>query len=462
MSQFDLVRSKSVAFLKKKYSESYLQRFDYFKRLKQLEESQYYSESDLYELKYNRLIRLVHFCADNVPFYQRIIKRNRINIQNVKDIEVFENVFPIITKSEIQQNYNQFISNKIQFPPINHNSTGGSTGNPLNFLQDRLYYCWKFADRLRHLKWCNWTPWDKIAYLWGSNKDFLNFKQNGIVGIKEILSNEMFLNSFHMDNQKILHFSKKINKFKPKLIIGYANSLNLFAQFLEQNKIDLTWKNFVIQSSAETLTPHMRKQIEKSFHAPVFNSYGSREISSIAHECRFHSGLHISEEIRHLEIINSNNEKSKKGKIVLTDLTNYVFPFLRYENGDVGEFTSNQCKCGRNLKLLNKIYGRSSDFIQTPNGKIIHGEYFTHLFYNQDLIKNFQVIQESINMIRINYSRIKNREDNQLTKILQKIEYEIKNQIDQQLVVEFFEIDEIDTSLSGKRRFVVSKIKINF
>ena len=48
-------------------------------------------------------------------------------------------------------------------------------------------------------------------------------------------------------------------------------------------------------------------------------------------------------------------------------------PFIRYEIGDMATTKRGPCACGRGLPRLGTIYGRTSDFLYTPEGKKISG-----------------------------------------------------------------------------------------
>ncbi|UYP47977.1 hypothetical protein NEF87_004262 [Candidatus Lokiarchaeum ossiferum] len=439
------------------YNNNLFKKQNYLKYLNILNQTQYYSEQEIYELKYDKIVKLLRFCSKHNPFYQELIERLKIRISNIKDIESFEEILPIITKSEIQKNSHKLHSKFIAYPPEYQNSTGGSTGNPLNFFQDRYYHTWTFADRLRHFQWCDWHLWEKKAYIWGSHKDYMNFKDRKLQGFRELVSGEIFLNSFSMDQNKMQSFYNKLTKFQPKILIGYANALNTFAQFLEKNNFDCSHFKFNIQSAAENLYPEMRNTIERMFQTNVFNSYGSREISSIAHECKYKDGLHISEEIRHVEI-KKEKENSEIGHIILTDLVNYTFPFIRYQNEDIGEFSNHKCKCGRNLKRLKTIHGRKSDFMPTPSGKLAHSLFFTFLFYHQTSILDFQVIQDRLDHIQINYVFNQNSTQEKLKKLKTKIIKIIKKDLDHQLNVSFNEVKSIPSLASGKRKCIISNL----
>jgi phenylacetate-CoA ligase len=76
-------------------------------------------------------------------------------------------------------------------------------------------------------------------------------------------------------------------------------------------------------------------------------------------------------------------------------------PFLRYEIEDVGSWTGTPCSCGREFPLLAKIWGRSSDFIVTPEGKLIHSVFFTHLFYDMPDVALFQINQKDLSNVDV-------------------------------------------------------------
>ena len=51
--------------------------------------------------------------------------------------------------------------------------------------------------------------------------------------------------------------------------------------------------------------------------------------------------------------------------------------------------------------MLKCINGRIVDVFKTEDGKKVDGEYFTHLFYSENSIKQFQIVQDKINHIII-------------------------------------------------------------
>ena len=47
-------------------------------------------------------------------------------------------------------------------------------------------------------------------------------------------------------------------------------------------------------------------------------------------------------------------------------------PIIRYRTGDMAQLGTENCLCGRGLPLLKKVEGRQTDFIVTPDKRVIH------------------------------------------------------------------------------------------
>jgi phenylacetate-CoA ligase len=129
----------------------------------------------------------------------------------------------------------------------------------------------------------------------------------------------------------------------------------------------------------------MRETIERVFGCKVFDSYGCREISQIATECEAHNGLHTVFENQYVELIDQ--------EIVVTNLNNYLMPFIRYKVGDLASAIDyTPCSCGRCSPRIVSLVGRDNDNIELPNGKVINGEFFEFLFFGIPSVVQYQVV----------------------------------------------------------------------
>jgi phenylacetate-CoA ligase len=86
--------------------------------------------------------------------------------------------------------------------------------------------------------------------------------------------------------------------------------------------------------------------------------------------------------------------------VVVTDLDNLAFPFIRYRNGDRAVAADQLCSCGRQHQVLSRILGRIGDVIVGPSGNRVHPEFFTHLLNETGIahrarLRKYQVVQEA-------------------------------------------------------------------
>jgi phenylacetate-CoA ligase len=179
--------------------------------------------------------------------------------------------------------------------------------------------------------------------------------------------------------------------------IAYANSLYLYARFLEETGGDWHRPQAVI-TSAEYLDPERRAVIERVLGCRVFDRYGSRETGVIASECDAHDGLHQCAETLYLEFARDGRAVApgEQGRLLVTDLANPAMPFIRYEIGDVGApHAGGPCACGRGLPRMEMAGGRVTDFLLTPEGGIVSGAALTiYLIANAPGVVQAQLVQE--------------------------------------------------------------------
>jgi phenylacetate-CoA ligase len=239
--------------------------------------------------------------------------------------------------------------------------------------------------------------------------------------------------------------------------MGYATALESFARFhLEKGSEKLSFRG--IRSSAETLWPYQRELLQKAFDSPVLNFYGSREVNNIAAQCPEEGGLHLISTFKYLEIVDKNGKRlphGVEGNIALTDMSNHAMPFIRYLNDDVGTLDAAPCRCGRPSPVLKELLGRSTDLIRTPDGEVIHGEFFTHLFYGQEEIKAFQIHQTAKDRLVVRLVPTGDIPVRFLEELIEKITARVGDGV--KVEVEFRTA--IKALPSGKFRFTISDVK---
>lgn len=415
--------------------------------------------SVLQKRQLDKLNDILNHSYKNVPYYQQLFEELNI-VQNgevsFKDIKEIQSI-PFLTKEIIRQAGSDLHSKDIKSRKTYINSSGGSTGEPVEFIQDTFYKHHNTANFLLIKSWKQCEPCDSTVTIWGAERDILSGKRPFKENLLDFQLNRIRLNSFKMSNELMQKYIETLNKKKPKLIIAYVQSIYELAKFAKENDIHVE-KQHAIHAAAGTVYDYMRKTIEEVFQCKVFNHYGSREVGPIASECSAHDGLHIMMEHTLVEVVNEKGEPCKpgeEGEIVVTSLNNYAMPLIRYKIGDIGVMQEySPCPCGCNYPKLQKVIGRTTDLFLNTKGEKIDGEYFTHLFYFRDWIEKFQFIQEDIDNVTVKIVK----KDEVPQKELEEIEKKIKLVMGNECKVTYRFVDDIPKTKTGKFLYTISKI----
>lgn len=434
--------------------EIFLRRRNTLAYLKELEGNQWLSEEKLKETQWTKLQLLLKHVYKNVPYYRKRFKT--VSIDSIRKPEDFSKL-PFLTKQDIRENQEELLAKNYKNKRIFNTATGGSSGMPLQLKLDHNNYEWRQAAVKRVYGWAGYKDGEKTVFIWGGSVGKENLFKKIKHSIDEHLKRHKIYNTFYFNKEMMHQYVKGINHFKPKTIVAYTTPLYNFSRFIKENNKRIYSPDSIIVA-AEKLYSCQRELIEKVFCCPVFETYGCREVTSIAAECEQHSGMHINMENIYLEVMkgSKNAKPGEMGEIVLTDLNNYCMPLIRYKNEDIGSLSGEKCKCGRGLSLLKKVEGRILDTIQTPDGKLIPGEFFPHLMKEFEEIDKFQVIQVDKNKLLIKMVKRKEfSKDN-----LGLMKKEIFKVMGEKVSVDFQFVDKIPLTATGKFRVVISTIPV--
>ena len=190
----------------------------------------------------------------------------------------------------------------------------------------------------------------------------------------------------------------RLNEFKPAMLSGYPSNLALLADFEELNI-----EPDVVITGGELLTADIRNKLIKKFGCYVQTHYSCTEGGEIACECK-DGHLHINEDWIILEPVDKDNHPVKYGqlsdKVLITNLSNYIQPFIRYEITDRVIVHNEKCSCGKNTLWL-EIEGRTDDIFEFENGIKIAPMSLYKILEEIKSIKRFQMIQRSLKELEL-------------------------------------------------------------
>lgn len=429
--------------------------------LHQLERWQWMDHRQGSLLQKDRLRDLVKHAYHHVPYYREILENaGVVKNQNKIDLDCFHRI-PLLNKVKLRSHFDDLKSDDLFKRKWNKNASGGSTGEPVTFIQDSVYKDWSKAVKILYDDWTGYSFADRKIRLWGSIRDLTAAKESFKIRLVEWLNNDVLLNAFRMTPAEMHDYVRKINDFKPIQILAYAESIYELSRFIENEGLRV-YSPCSIITSAGTLFPHMRDSISRVFKAPVFNRYGSREVGDIACECP-QRGLHVCAPTHYVEILRGDGSlvnQGEVGEIVVTSLTNFSMPLIRYRIGDMGAWAEDSCPCGRSWPLLKEVKGRMSDIFITKNGTKVYGSGLTVSFFFQDWIKRYQVVQEDYDHIRVLlviHKRVRNPLEVYALE-LKTITEKIVLIMGQDCKVEYEFVDDIVPTPSGKYLYTISKL----
>ncbi len=370
------------------------------------------SPNEIKKLQYKRLKKLVQYARKNSPFFKELYKDvgddfRLEDLPPTNKVAMMENFDTWITDSNItMERINEFTKDIENVGRMIDDKylifkTSCSTGNPATILYDKK----------------NINVASAVAALrsFARKEDFKKFMKNGkrtagvfanygfylACGMSRYLQLQMprKKNKITIDvNAPEEQIIKELNEFNPSMLSGYPSNLALLSNFKE-----LTIKPDVVITGGELLTDEIRHKLKEKFGCYVQTHYSCTEAGEIACECS-EKHLHINEDWVIVEPVDKNNNPVGFGvrsdKVLITNLSNYIQPFIRYELTDRIIVHNEKCNCGKNSCWL-EIEGRTDDILEFENGILIAPMSFYKILEEIPEIKRFQLIQKSSNKLEL-------------------------------------------------------------
>ncbi|MBU6398928.1 MAG: phenylacetate--CoA ligase family protein [Verrucomicrobia bacterium] len=404
------------------------------------------------------LRRLLRHCRERVPYYANLLRGVEEHQVDAEPIACLQRL-PILTKDLIRADPGRLQSADLPRRRWHYNTSGGSTGEPVQLVQDDQYDDRSGAISLLYQSLLGCEVGEPLVRLWGSERDFGGGTASRKARFFNWLTNTTWLNAFHMSPERMRIFVQILDRSRPRLIVAYAQAAYELARWVEREKLPVASQRAVV-TSAGTLHPFMREKIAQVFGCAVYNLYGSREVSDIACELPGFRGLWVAPWGNFVEIVDDAGQPvpaGTEGNILVTCLTNYAMPLLRYRIGDRGALLAPEEGRGdaAATQTLERVSGRTVDVFRTRDQTLVDGEYFTHLLYFRPWVWKFQVIQKSpahivFRVVRFNGEPAKSE--------LEDITLRTRRVMGEDCRVDFEFAADLPPLPSGKYRYTISEI----
>lgn len=440
---------------------------DLLKNIRTFEGSQWLTQERLRAMQWERLSQLLEHAYENVPYYQEKFKEIGAEPKDFRSFEDFAK-FPTMTKRTLQERLPDLTASNISRGELVKGITSGSSGQPTSYIQEKSSNRIRAAAGKRLTRIAGYDLGQRLFYLWRDSpfviegdrvslaSDPRESPSSALAQLKQVLharfgveNQTLRADPTLMTEQEMAKVYERLRSFKPHVVISYVSTLYMFAQYLEANRLRGVAPRSVIVSS-ETLYPHQRDLMERAFGCRVYNRYGLSETGIVAIECPVREGLHLNQEILHMEHV---PDAFGYTQLVVTDLINRGMPLLRYETGDTGRLIEEGCSCGRGLIRIGDLSGRIIDQLPTRLGGHVNGQLFA-TFHWIEGVKQYQVVQEKIDAFKIRIVRTSSFAENNLVPMLQTIRERFGR--DTSIVVDY--VESIPFTRGGKYKLVVSEV----
>lgn len=410
-----------------------------------------YTASEILRYQEKQYQELISLAVNHVPYYRKLFKEIGYSAGPHNEISDLHRI-PVLNKETIRSCPDAFLNEQYSHKKVIKIHTTGTTGTPL------VIYCdaesrqrnYAFYNRFLHL--------NKIRY------DNKKATIGGRIVVSPLQSNPPFwrycatqknllMSSYHISESTIPAYIQKLIEYKPCYIDSYPSSLYSIAKYSIKHNIDMHGITEKITTSAETLYPEQRQEIESAFGVRISDQYGAAEMCVFIGQCS-EGSYHIHSDYGIVEFLREDGRTAEIGEesdIVCTGFINSVMPLIRYKIGDRGALSDRQCSCGSPFPVLQSLLGRIDDVILTPDGKrvgrlspVLKGfpvKEVQYLQSNRDVV-NVQIVKDT--------EFTENTEDKLIVELRKRLGYEININIQY--------VDNIQRGSGGKLKTIISTV----
>ena len=421
----------------------------------EFEETATKEEIETYQI--NKIKEIVAYVKKNVPFYKEKYECFDTEISSLNDFKKL----PVLSKSELRNNPEKFISKLYDRSKLITISTGGSTGEPLSLFYE------KGVVRTREFVFLN-HQWSRVGYKFGDKiavfrSAMIRGREKNQLWDYDPIKNRFIYSTFDLNPENITKILEHMRKVKPKYLYVYPSALTVIANYMKSNNEIPIPSIKGIWTASENAYPSQIKLFNEVFQAPVCRQYGLGELAAFAGSCEHSLSYHCYNTYSYVELLDSDgneiNVPGKVGEIVGTSFDIYSMPLIRYRTGDFAVFENTSCSsCGYKGLIFSEIEGRAQEKIVDKFGNIfslgpfifgIHEEFWSK-------ISSIQFIQEKIGILEILVSSNTMNSEEVKSYVHNLFQPRFSNNFE--ILVK--SVNQIDKTFSGKHKYLIQRLSL--
>ena len=381
---------------------------------------------------------------------KHISKYKGIKIDLNKKADEIIKSFPILTKDDLRSNPKSLQINNNQHVSriYSSGSTGVSTWVSMN------------KSDLMSIQSLSIHLWELCGYKLGNPilQTGISPKRSRLKKMKDLFFGVNYVSAFTLSTDDLKKICSRLSKNNKYTLVGYPSSLNIIAEYIIENNINLKLKTVI--GLGDKLFDHYKKNIQKAFGCKIHETYGSSEGFQIGFQADLDYMYLYTPQV-YLELLDDNNNPVKEGEIgnvVVTRLENKHMPLIRYKLGDLAiMLPKDKYPPNRkfNFPLIEKVIGRNTDVVILPDNRKLIVHSFTGIFEYIPEIKQFKIIQKNRKSMTVQFIP----DDNFTKEVLKNSKLKLQKIINNNnFKIYFEEVSLIEGKKSGKPQIIESYI----
>lgn len=302
------------------------------------------------------------------------------------------NDFPVLKKDQLKSNLDLFLSSLYKQSEIQFGFTSGSTGSPMKYYYDKLKKEQKINELIYFNGWAGYLP---------GMKHILNSIGSRKSKTKLWLQNQIIFDPSKLSKNKLAEFRDTLINKRIKFYVAYPSVLREIANYcFEMGDGPSRFNLKGIIATGEPLSSDTRNLAESVFGCKVLSRYSALEFGVLAQECPEGYMFHLNTLNYYFEVLKVDQDipadPGEAGRLIITDLHNYMMPLLRYEIGDLAIMDTSHCSCGRKGFVISSLQGRIVDYLLDSLGNKVSFAFLNTLMwpYHENIIR-YQFIQDN-------------------------------------------------------------------
>ncbi|MGV1097963.1 phenylacetate--CoA ligase family protein [Thiovibrio sp. JS02] len=357
------------------------------------QEKECISREDLEQLQLERLQATLFRVATHVPFYRQKFRELRVDPDGFRSLAELRSL-PFTSKQDLRDNYPYGLFAVPLRDVVRVHSSSGTTGQAtvVGYTGNDIKTWSNLTARV--LTAAGVTNEDVVQIAFGYGLFTGGFGLH--YGAERVGASVIPISSGNTKRQIQI-----MQDFRTTALICTPSYALLLADAIEEMGLPLN--AFCLKYGlfgGEPWSEAMRHEIQNKLNIIATDNYGLSEIMGpgVAGECLERNGLHINEDHFLVEVINPDTLEpvapGEVGELVITTLTKEAFPVIRYRTRDLTRLIEEPCACGRTLRRMQRVMGRTDDMLIVKGVNVYPSQIENVLFEIEGTKPHYQIVVE--------------------------------------------------------------------